>query len=132
MLFALIGSVLYLLGTALIYGRVRHARHCPARRSGPPEPVAWTAAALMTIGVAGKDSALSVASVVAARPCRRAGARQRRAVGVGREGIIYPDRPDLVRRHARAFDFHGRPIARDIGRRGDSVWKRARAASSHA
>ena len=35
LIFALAGSVLYLLGTALFYGSLRHARHCHFARSDP-------------------------------------------------------------------------------------------------
>ena len=36
LLFALLGSVLYLLGAVLLYGALRHARHRAAGRARPP------------------------------------------------------------------------------------------------
>ena len=102
LLFALAGSVLYLLGVALLYGaygtldigllsaRVRaRAGHVGCCRSDDGR-------------IAGQDSALPVAPVAAARPCRCARRGQRRALGARGQGILFPDRQDLVRRHARS------------------------------
>ena len=50
MLFALIGSILYLLGTALIYGASGTLDIALLADGIPAEPVAWRAAALMTVG----------------------------------------------------------------------------------
>ncbi|MGC1610655.1 MAG: proton-conducting transporter membrane subunit, partial [Pseudolabrys sp.] len=54
MLFALIGSVLYLLGTALIYGAYGTLDIALLADRVRPEPAAWTAAALMTVGLLAK------------------------------------------------------------------------------
>src|SRR5215468_8553995 len=56
MLFALIGSILYLLGTALIYGAYGTLDIALLAGRVRPEPVAWTAAALMTAGLLAKTA----------------------------------------------------------------------------
>ena len=56
MLFALIGSVLYLLGTALIYGTYGTLDITLLADRVRPEPAAWTAAALMTVGLLAKTA----------------------------------------------------------------------------
>ena len=56
MLFALIGSVLYLLGTALIYGTYGTLDIALLADRVRPEPAAWTAAALMTVGLLAKTA----------------------------------------------------------------------------
>ena len=97
LLFALFGSVLYLLGAALLYGAYgtldivllaagpRRARAL-CGRGGADDG-----------GAAGQDRALPAASVAAAGPCRRAGGGQRRAVGAGGQGVVLPHRAALVR-----------------------------------
>ncbi|MGB2586686.1 MAG: proton-conducting transporter membrane subunit [Pseudolabrys sp.] len=56
MLFALIGSVLYLLGTSLIYGAYGTLDIALLADRVRPEPAAWTAAALMTVGLLAKTA----------------------------------------------------------------------------
>ena len=56
MLFALIGSVLYLLGTALIYGAYGTLDLILLSDRVRPEPVAWIAATLMTMGLLAKTA----------------------------------------------------------------------------
>jgi formate hydrogenlyase subunit 3/multisubunit Na+/H+ antiporter MnhD subunit len=56
MLFALFGSVLYLLGTALIYGAYGTLDIVLLSGRVRPEPVAWIAAALMTMGLLAKTA----------------------------------------------------------------------------
>jgi formate hydrogenlyase subunit 3/multisubunit Na+/H+ antiporter MnhD subunit len=56
MLFALIGSVLYLLGTTLIYGAYGTLDISLLSRRVQPEPVAWIAVALMTTGLLAKTA----------------------------------------------------------------------------
>ena len=51
MLFALLGSVLYLLGTVLIYGAYGTLDIVLLSNRVRPEPVAWIAIALMTMGL---------------------------------------------------------------------------------
>ena len=56
MLFALAGSILYLLGTALIYGAYGTLDISLLSTRVQPEPVAWIAAALMTTGLLAKTA----------------------------------------------------------------------------
>jgi formate hydrogenlyase subunit 3/multisubunit Na+/H+ antiporter MnhD subunit len=56
MLFALVGSILYLLGTALIYGAYGTLDISLLSTRVQPEPVAWIAAALMTTGLLAKTA----------------------------------------------------------------------------
>ena len=56
MLFALLGSVLYLLGTALIYGAYGTLDIVLLSGRVRPEPVAWVAATLMTMGLLAKTA----------------------------------------------------------------------------
>ena len=56
MLFALLGSVLYLLGTVLIYGAYGTLDIALLSSRVQPEPVAWIAAALMTMGLLAKTA----------------------------------------------------------------------------
>jgi len=56
MLFALFGSVLYLLGTVLIYGAYGTLDIAILSSRVHPEPVAWIAASLMTMGLLAKTA----------------------------------------------------------------------------
>ena len=56
MLFALAGSILYLLGTVLIYGAYGTLDISLLSARVQPEPVAWIAAALMTTGLLAKTA----------------------------------------------------------------------------
>lgn len=56
LLFALAGSVLYLLGTALLYGAYGTLDIGLLSARGPAGPAAWTAAALMTAGLLAKTA----------------------------------------------------------------------------
>ena len=56
MLFALFGSVLYLLGTVLIYGAYGTLDIAMLSGRVHPEPVAWIAASLMTMGLLAKTA----------------------------------------------------------------------------
>jgi multicomponent Na+:H+ antiporter subunit D len=56
LLFALFGSVLYLLGTALLYGAYGTLDIVLLSGRARPEPVAWIAAALMTMGLLAKTA----------------------------------------------------------------------------
>ena len=84
MLFALIGSVLLLLGTYMIYRAYGTLNlRCSPTAFAPAGCVDSSHA--HDSRICGKDSALSVAFVVATG-VRCAGARQRCAVCIGREG----------------------------------------------
>jgi formate hydrogenlyase subunit 3/multisubunit Na+/H+ antiporter MnhD subunit len=56
MLFALMGSVLYLLGAVLVYGAYGTLDIALLSDRVRPEPVAWIAAALMTVGLLAKTA----------------------------------------------------------------------------
>jgi multicomponent Na+:H+ antiporter subunit D len=56
MLFALFGSVLYLFGTVIIYGAYGTLDIALLAERVRPEPVAWIAAALMTMGLLAKTA----------------------------------------------------------------------------
>jgi multicomponent Na+:H+ antiporter subunit D len=56
LLFALLGSVLYLLGTALLYGAYGTLDIVLLSTRLRPEPVSWIAAALMTAGLLAKTA----------------------------------------------------------------------------
>src|SRR5262249_8995499 len=56
LLFALLGSILYLLGTALIYGAYGTLDIALLSSRAQPEPIAWIAAALMTTGLLAKTA----------------------------------------------------------------------------
>lgn len=56
MLFALMGSILYLLGAALIYGTYGTLDIAMLAERVQPEPAAWIAAALMTTGLIAKTA----------------------------------------------------------------------------
>lgn len=56
MLFALLGSMLYLLGTAMLYGAYGTLDIVLLSQRARPEPVAWIAAALMTMGLLAKTA----------------------------------------------------------------------------
>lgn len=56
LLFALAGSVLYLLGAVLIYGGYGTLDIALLGQAVRPEPIAWAAAALMTVGLLAKTA----------------------------------------------------------------------------
>ena len=115
LLFALLGSVLYLLGAVLLYGAygtldivaVVEPGSCGAGRLGGD--VADDG------GAAGQGRALPVASVAAARSRRRAGPGQRGTVGAGRQGAVLSGGPAVVRRHAQDARPGGGAAARRPG-----------------
>jgi len=56
LLFALAGSILYLLGAVLLYGGYGTLDIALLADSVAPEPIAWAAAALMTVGLLAKTA----------------------------------------------------------------------------
>jgi formate hydrogenlyase subunit 3/multisubunit Na+/H+ antiporter MnhD subunit len=56
LLFAVFGSMLYLLGTAMLYGAYGSLDIAMLAERVKPEPVAWIAAALMTMGLLAKTA----------------------------------------------------------------------------
>ena len=102
LLFALLGSALYLLGVALFYGA--YGTLDIALLSAPvrAEPVVVGGGRADDGRADRQDRAVPAASLAAAGACRCAGGRQRPAVGAGGQGLVRPDRAALVRRDARA------------------------------
>ena len=97
-------------GTAL--RRLRHARHRAAVAPGPRGARNDCRGRADDGGAACQDRALPAASLAAARPCRRAGRRQRGPLGAGGEGIVFHHRPSLVRRDAGRTGFRSRAASR--------------------
>ena len=128
LLFALLGSVLYLLGTVLLYGAYGTLDIVLLSERIRAEPGGLDRGHADDRGAARQDRAVPAASVAAARPRRRPGAGQRRALGAGGQGIVRPDRAAVVRRDARSAGPCGRAAARGARRGGDRVRQRARAA----
>ena len=123
LLFALLGSVLYLVGTALLYGAYGTLDIVAAVPPGPRGAGDARRGRADDGGASRQDRALPAASVAAACPCRRAGRRQRRAVGAGGEGVVLHRRPALVRRDAGAAGpgRHGSCSLRSARRRSCSA-----------
>ncbi len=96
LLFALLGSVLYLLGTALLYGRYGTLDIVLLSQRVASDPATIVAAALMTTGLLAKTALVPAASLAAASPRWRAGGSQRDPVGSRREGIVLHRRAALV------------------------------------
>ena len=112
--------------------QLRHARHRPALPAGPGRARGPRRGRADDGGAARQDRALPAASLAAACPCRRAGRRQRGAVGAGGEGILLHRRAAVVRRDAGAAGPCGRAAARRAGSGGDRVRQRGRAATAAA
>ena len=111
MLFALLGSVLYLLGTVLIYGAYGTLDIALLSEPGAARACRLDRGRADDHGIAGQDGALPAASVAAAGPCRRARSWQRGAVGPGRQRLVLLDRAPLVRRYAGSAQSGGRAAA---------------------
>ncbi len=96
LMFALFGSVFYLLGAALLYGAYGTLDIVLLSERVTPLPAVWLAAGLMTAGLLAKTALFPAASVAApgARQCARR--RQRRAVRTGRQRLFLADRPAVV------------------------------------
>ena len=97
LLFALFGSICYLLGAALFYGAYGTLDIALlAQRVQSTLPAVWAAAALMTAGLLAKTALVPAASVAAAGPRQCARRRQRRAVGPCRQRLVLPDPAAVV------------------------------------
>ena len=93
LLFALFGSVFYLLGVALLYGAygtLDIVAPCLRDRPEPAVPAVCVAAGLMTAGLLAKTALFPAAFVAAARPRQRARRGERRAFGAGGQGVVLP------------------------------------------
>ena len=111
-LFALIGSVLYLVGTVLLYGAYGVLDIVLLSQRIQADPTTLVAAALMTVGLLAKTALFPAASLAAARTRGRTRARQRGALGAGGEGVLLHRGPTVVRCDAGPPGFLGRPAAR--------------------
>ena len=129
LLFALLGSVLYLVGTALLYGAYGTLDIVLLSAAGPGRARDHHRGRADDGGAARQDRAVPAASVAAAGSRRRAGGRQRRAVGAGGEGIVLHRGAAVVRCDAGAAGPGRRATARRARRGGHSVRQRRRAAA---
>ena len=88
LLFALFGSVFYLLGVALIYGAYGALDIAILSAAHPPRTGRVVGGGADDRRVAGEDRTLPPAFVAAARPRQRASRGKRHIVGIGGEGIV--------------------------------------------
>ena len=109
-----------------------HAGHHSVVRENPPRACRLDRGRADDGGTAGQDRAVPPASVAAARPCRRAGRSQRGSVGARGQGILFPHRPHLVRRHAGPAQRSGGASARHAWRGSHHIRKRAGASAGPA
>ena len=98
LLFALFGSVFYLLGVALLYGAYGTLDIALLAPAYSPRACRLVGGRADDRGAVGEDRAVPAAFVAAPRPRQRARRGERRAVGAGGEGIVLPRCPALVRR----------------------------------
>ena len=129
LLFALLGSVLYLLGAVLLYGAYGTLDIALLAARIRPEPATLAAAALMTTGLLAKTALFPLHIWL---PPAHAGAPAAASAvlsGAGGQGLVVPRRPALVRRDAgRGHVLVGAAAGRH-GRGGDRVRQRRRAAA---
>jgi multicomponent Na+:H+ antiporter subunit D len=96
LLFALFGSVFYLLGAALLYGAYGTLDIVLLAARIHAEPTVWVAAGLMTAGLLAKTALFPLHLWLPPRPCQRSRRSQRRSLGAGGQGILFSDRAALV------------------------------------
>jgi hypothetical protein len=111
LLAALLGSLAYLLGVALLYASLRHAgtrwRGCSNGRAEPHHPRGPGAD---HPGPAPEDRAVPAACLAAAGPWGRADTGQRTAVGAGDQGLVlHPDAHLAGARAGGHADLHRTP-----------------------
>ena len=97
LLFALAGSVLYLVGTVLIYGGYGTLDIALLAEQARADPVAIVAARADDSRPAGQDRTVPAAPVAAASARRRAGGGERAAFGPGDQGLVLPGDPAVAR-----------------------------------
>ena len=118
LLFALLGSVFYLLGAVLLYGACGTLDIPLLAARVRPEPVGVDGGGADDDRPARQDRALPAAPLAAAGACRRAGRGERRAVRAGGQGLVVPGRAAVVRRAAGRRDlFRGAASRRPWARR---------------
>jgi Proton-conducting membrane transporter len=128
LVYALLGSVLYLLGAVLLYGAYGTLDVALLAERVQPGPATWVAGALMTAGLLAKTALFPLHLWLPPAPRRRARARERGAVRAGREGLVRHRRAPVVRGDARAVERRGHPADGDARRGGDRLRQRAGAA----
>ena len=96
LLFALFGSVFYLLGVALLYGAYGTLDIALLSARIRAEPAVWLAAGLMTAGLLAKTALFPLHLVAAPGPRQRPRRRERRAFRAGGQGVVFPRCPALV------------------------------------
>ena len=96
LLFALFGSLLYLLGAVLLYGAYGTLDIALLAAAVRPGPGHLDGAGTDDQRPAGQDRVVSAAHLVAAGACRCAGGRERDTVGTGDQGLVVPCRASLV------------------------------------
>ena len=121
LLFALLGSVLYLAGTVLIYGAYGTLDIVLLSQRIRPEPVTIIAAALMTAGLLAKTALFPLASVASASPRLGTCRGQCGIVGARREGAIFHRGAPLVRCDAELPRSNRKAVARGAWRRCDCL-----------
>lgn len=94
LLFALFGSVFYLLGAALLYGAFGTLDIVLLAARIRAEPAVWVAAG--DGRTARQDCPLPAAFMAAAGACQRAGSRERRSFRAGCQSVLFSDRAALV------------------------------------
>ncbi len=107
LIYALAGSLLYLLGVVLLYGECGTLDIPLLAERIHPSVVTSGRRRADDDGAPRQDRAVPVAPVAAACPCGGASRRQRRAVGAGGQGIVLHRHPVVVRRGARASRARG-------------------------
>ena len=88
LLFALLGSVLYLLGAALMYGAYGTLDITLLAARIEAGPATWCRGGAHDDRIAGEDRRRAAAPVAAARARRRAAGREHGALGAGGQGLV--------------------------------------------
>jgi multicomponent Na+:H+ antiporter subunit D len=101
LLFALFGSLAYLLGVALLYAAYGTLDMQLLRAADGPVTVTLIAGALMTAGLMAKTALFPLHGWLPRGPCRRPCPGQRHVVGPGGQGLVLPHRQIVVRCPAR-------------------------------
>jgi len=123
LLFALLGSALYLVGAALLYGACGTLDIVLLSQRVNAEPATLVAAALMTVGLLAKTALFhyicgSRMPMPVRRPC------QCGPLGTGGQGIVLCRRSALVQRDAWIARTRGCAAPRRSWRRGNHFWQR--------
>ncbi|MEZ5600785.1 MAG: proton-conducting transporter membrane subunit [Candidatus Competibacteraceae bacterium] len=119
LLYALFGSVLYLLGAVLLYGAYGTLDISLLAARVHPEPVTWKRRRAVTVGLLAKTALFPLHLWLP--PARgRTGGSQRRAIGPGDQGLVVSGRAALARRIRGRGDLAVGTDAGGAGRGGHS------------